>query len=90
MRKLQHLEVRGVANNALVQAVAKGCPSLRVLDFSESAFDDKMARILTGQSQIQVRGPLVREVNIKGGQAVRSKESLVLLDLRRTQLSFSG
>jgi len=89
MRKLQHLEVRGVANNALVQAVAKGCPSLRVLDFSESAFDDKMARILTGQSQIQVRGPLVREVNIKGGQAA-CKESLVLLDLRRTQLSFSG
>ena len=26
----------------------------RVLDCSESAFDDKMARILSGQSQIQV------------------------------------
>merc|ERR1711990_1130741 len=89
MSKLRHLEVRGVANNALVQAVAKGCPRLRVLDLSESAFDDAMSRVLTGQSQIQVRGPLVREVNIKGGQAA-CKDSLVLLDLRKTRLSFSG
>ena len=140
----------------------------RVLDCSESAFDDKMARILTGQSQIQViavnlkitntgqksttnnysddtfqwnqnqkysvaqvRGPLIREVAVKGGQAVYQKNkqqfeldnnssilliarsatftfykafhifnfpvdvlaqackaSLVLLDLRRTKITF--
>jgi len=89
MSKLRHLEVRGVVNSALVQAVAKGCHSLRVLDLSESSFNDAMARVLTGQSQIQVRGPLVREVNIKGGEAA-FKNSLVLLDLRRTRLSFSG
>merc|ERR1711981_1058540 len=89
MSKLRHLEVRGVANSGLVQAVAKGCPSLRVLDCSESAFDDRMARILTGQSQIQVRGPLIREVAVKGGEAA-CKASLVLLDLRRTKITFSG
>ena len=73
----------------------------RVLDCSESAFDDKMARILTGQSQIQVksqlsiiiqmihsdenqnqkysvfqvRGPLIREVAVKGGEAVYQKKT---------------
>jgi len=89
MNKLQHLEVRGVVNTQLVQAVARSCSSLRVLDFSESAFDDQMAHILSGEEQLQVRGPLVRHVKVKGGQAA-FKDSLVLLDLRRTKLTLSG
>jgi hypothetical protein len=62
LARLRHLEARGVATPGLAQALATGCPRLRVLDLGHSGFDDQMGRLLGGRRVLEVRGPLVREV----------------------------
>ena len=76
----------------LVYSLSSSCPILRVLDLSESPFDEEMAELLCGWKIIIRKGDLykIKAVNNETRKPPLFQQSLVLLDLRNTKIGIHG
>ena len=74
-----------------VSVLVKGCPQLRVLDLSNSCFDDDMAGLLCGCLRLIKKGDLVKIVQCKEtNNQPLFRNLLAILDLRNTKVGFRG
>ena len=76
----------------LVYSLSSSCPILKVLDLSNSTFDESMAELLCGWKIIIRRGDLYKiiAVNNEKRKPPLFQQSLVLLDLRNTKIGIQG
>ena len=72
----------------LVYRLSSSCPILKVLDLSNSSFDEEMADLLCGWKKIIRKGDLYKiiAVNNETRKPPLFQQSLALLDLRNTQI----
>ena len=74
----------------LVSALNESCPKLKILDMSNSKFDDCIADLLCGVKEIIKKGNLIKILKVRQDKHSLFKDNLILLDLRFCKQCYQG